>query len=192
MNLKDAIYGRRSVRQYQNRSVDKAIIQEILEGACMAPSGINLQPWYFLAITSEEKRNRFMSYMNETYKNFRPTLEKRFAANPEVIEETGNFLTTLGNAPVVILAFLQKSKNIGDEAPLIMSVAAAIENMLLMAYEKGLASCLITSPVDFGPAERIRAEFAPEQGKLLGAIVLGYSDLSPKAPRRREGRFEII
>jgi nitroreductase len=73
-----------------------------------------------------------------------------------------------------------------------MSVAAAMENMLLMAYDKGLAACILTAPAAFGPAERIRADFAPDKGKMLGIVVLGYSEQNPQAPRRREGRFTIV
>jgi nitroreductase len=154
-----------------------------------------LQPWYFLAITNDADRKKFLGYMNETYNNFKPTLESRFADNPAVVGETGRFLTTLGEAPAVVLAFLLKNQPIQNTAGgigLVMSVAAAMENMLLMAYDKGLASCWITAPAEFGPAERIRADFAPDKGPLLGAVVLGYSQAAPSAPRRREGRFSII
>jgi nitroreductase len=195
MEVREAIYGRRSVRSYQNKAVGKEIIREILEGACMAPSAINLQPWYFLAVSNENERKKFLGYMNETYSKFKPILESRFAANPAVVEETGRFLTTLGGAPVVVLAFLLKDEpapSQGGGLGAIMSVAAAIENMLLMAYDKGLSACWITAPTEFGPAERIRADFAPDKGKLLGAVVLGYSEQKPAAPRRREGRFNII
>ena len=40
--------------------------------------------------------------------------------------------------------------------------------------------------------DELRAEFAPGKGHLLAAITLGYSDLKPKAPRRKDGRFVIV
>ena len=194
MELKDAIYGRRSVRKYLNKPVPRGLIQEILEGACMAPSGINRQPWYFMAITDQEMLERYLGYMKETFVRFRPTLEKRFSRNPEVIEETGNFFTTLGGAPVVILVFLlnEELKESDNEMTLVQGIGAAIQNLLLMAHDKELACCWTTAPVVSGLAEQIHADFAPEKGSLLAAVTLGYPDQAPKAPPRREGRFDII
>ena len=195
MELKEAVYTRRSVRKYQDKAVPGEVLREILEGACMAPSGINLQPWYFLAVSSDAGRKKLQAYMQETFATFKHTLETRFANNPEVVTETGNFLTTLGGAPVVVLAFLLKEdyvKNVELGNSPIMSVAAAIENLLLMAHDKGLATCWTTAAVDVGPAERIRADFAPDKGKLLSIIMLGYADKIPKAPARRAGRFDIV
>ena len=194
MELKDAVYGRRSVRKYLDKPVPRELIQEILEGACMAPSAINRQPWYFLALTGQEEREKYLGYMNETFTRFLPTLEKRFSRNPEVIGETGSFFSTLGGAPVVILVFMlnDELKESDNESTLIQGVAAAIQNLLLMAHDKGLASCWNTAPVAYGPAEQIRAAFAPDKGDFMAAITLGYADQEPKAPPRRAGRFDIL
>lgn len=194
MELKEAIYGRRSVRKYKDTPVPREVLQEILEGACMAPSGINQQPWYFLAITNQEDRKKYMSYMEEVFSRFKPTLEKRFSRNPEVVEETGTFITTLGGAPVVILAFLLKDDYLktNEGRPSIQGVAAALENLLLMAYDKGLSSCWMTAPVDFGLGDELRRTFAPDKGELLAVVSLGYSDQKPKSPPRRDGRFDIV
>ena len=194
MELKEAIYGRRSVRKYQNKPVPKEVLQEILESACMAPSNINNQPWYFLALTSEEALQKYLGYMKDAFIKFKPTLEARFAKNPEIVEETGNFLVTLGNAPVLILVFVLKDDFIArsGEFSTGQSIAAAVENLLLMAYDKGLASCWMTAPIEVGLGETLRAEFAPDKGRLTGAIALGYPAQNPKAPPRRAGRFDIV
>ena len=53
MELKTAIWTRRSVRNFKDTPIDHADIEEIMEGTLMAPSAINLQPWYFAVL---EKR----------------------------------------------------------------------------------------------------------------------------------------
>ena len=194
MELKDAVFGRRSVRKYLNKPVPGEMILELLEGACMAPSGINRQPWYFLAITDQTARGKYLQYTNDLLERFRPTLEKRFSRNPEVIEETSNFLTTLGGAPVVILVFLLKEEYTkdGDGRAAVQGTGAAIQNLLLMAYDKGLASCWTTTSTDSGVGEQIRLEFAPDKGDFLAAITLGYPDQEPNTPPRRAGRYDIL
>ncbi len=191
MELKDAIYGRRSVRKYRPDPVSHEILQELLEGACMAPSGVNLQPWYFLALTGEKERDTYLGFMEETFARFRPVLEARFAKNPEVVEETEIFTNSLGGAPVVILAFLQKKAFNGGIGN-IQSTAAAIQNLLLLAHEKGLATCWMTASVVAGMGDKLREAFAPDKGDLMAVIALGYADEAPIAPPRKPGRFDIL
>src|SRR5260370_8547627 len=49
--LATLLQGRRSVRQFQDRPVDHALIEQILEAARWAPSPHGRQPWRFAEIT---------------------------------------------------------------------------------------------------------------------------------------------
>lgn len=42
---------RRSVRSFSSRAVPRAIIEECLRTAASAPSGANMQPWHFVAVS---------------------------------------------------------------------------------------------------------------------------------------------
>lgn len=44
MELKEAIYERRSIRKYKSDAIEKEKIANILAAGVMAPSGIDLQP----------------------------------------------------------------------------------------------------------------------------------------------------
>ena len=46
MELRDCIYGRRSVRKYSSQRIADETLEEILDAAMWAPSGVNLQPGY--------------------------------------------------------------------------------------------------------------------------------------------------
>ena len=50
MQLKEAIHGRRAVRDYTDQPVDKAAVTTLIEAAIQAPSAINKQPWAFVVI----------------------------------------------------------------------------------------------------------------------------------------------
>lgn len=191
MDIKEAIYGRRSIRKYENTPVSKDTIEEILEGASMAPSAANQQPWYFLAITNEAERGKCIEYVDRSFAGYKGSLIKRFGQDSPVVKETAAFFNTLGGAPVVVLAFLLKN-DYPDPIMSIMSAAAAIQNLLLMAYGKGLASCWLTVPSEAQAAEQLRVEFAPDKGRLLGVITLGYSTQASAPPSRRNNRFAII
>lgn len=50
MELKQAIYTRRSVRDYTDEPVKRQLINDLLEMASQAPSAMNNQPWAFVVI----------------------------------------------------------------------------------------------------------------------------------------------
>ena len=54
MELMEAIKTRRSIRKFTDEPVPMEKIEKILEAAMWAPSGQNLQPWYFVVLTKEE------------------------------------------------------------------------------------------------------------------------------------------
>ncbi len=193
MEFKDVIYGRRSIRVYENKPVPLDVLKTIMDYGMMAPSGTNIQPWYFVVIQSHEKRLEVGRITDKIFPKFKAFLEKRFEKNPEVVTETGNFLNTLGGAPVVILAFLQKP-NSEYELPDAMrqSVAAALENIALAAYDLGLGTCWLTSANAAGLGAELSATYAPNKGEFIAMMTLGYPKITPKAPARKDGRYIIL
>ncbi len=51
-----AIINRRSIRKYKNISVDRPMIEEILQAGSLAPSSKNRQPWTFVVIMGTAKK----------------------------------------------------------------------------------------------------------------------------------------
>lgn len=191
METKDAIFGRRSVRKYTDQPVSDEDLMDIINAGLAAPSGINLQPWYFVVVKSEEKLRELAQITGQVFGKFKPVLDKRFERNPEAIDETEEFLNTMGGAKICILVFLLKD-DYEDYTTVVEGTSAAIQNMCLMAYDKGLATCWLTAALRVGLGEEIRKKFAPDKGPYLAMLTLGYPAVSPKMPPRREGRYVII
>lgn len=182
---------RRSVRKYKATPLADELLSEILEPALAAPSAINLQHWHFAVVRSPQALAELKAIMVKVIEKFDPVLKERFSKNPETIAETKSFLTTLGNAPVCVLAFLLK-EDYPDRDGAMQSVSAAVENLLLSAWEKGVGSCWISAPQRMGFGEEIRQRFAPGKGEFVAAITMGWPDQEPKMPPRREGRVTFI
>lgn len=191
METKEAIFGRRSVRKYTDEPVSDEDLKEIIDAALAAPSGINLQPWYFVVVKSEEKLRELSEITGQVFGKFKPVLDKRFERNPEAIEETKDFLNSMGGAKVCILVFLLKP-DYEDFTTVVEGTSAAIQNLCLMAYDKGLATCWLTAALRVGLGEELRKKFAPDKGDYLAMVTLGHPAVSPKMPPRREGRYEVI
>ncbi|MBR1456910.1 MAG: nitroreductase family protein [Oscillospiraceae bacterium] len=194
MELKEAVWTRRSVRKFDPTPIEHEVLEEILQGALMAPSAVNLQPWHFVVLESAEAVEEYRAIMREGAKGFLPTLEKRFPDHPEVVEETMSFLSSCGGAPVVVLAFLNKPafNERRKSSSHVQSVAAAIQNLVLLAWDKGISSCWTGAPLSAGVDGEIEARFAPEHGDFVAAICMGYSQLTPKAPRRKTDRVVFL
>lgn len=54
----DFIYRRRSIRKYQDRPLEPALIEELLRAAMAAPSASNSQPWRFIVVTDPDVREQ--------------------------------------------------------------------------------------------------------------------------------------
>ncbi|MGN0984876.1 MAG: nitroreductase family protein [Candidatus Enterenecus sp.] len=191
MEARECLLTRRSVRKYKSEPLPDELLMEILEPALAAPSAINLQHWHFVVVRSPEAMADLREIMVRVVEKFNPVLRERFAKNPETIAETQNFLVSLGGAPVCVLAFLLKD-DYPDEHGAVQSVSAAIENLLLAAWDRGVGSCWISAPQRMGFGPELRDRFAPGKGKFVAAVTLGWPDQSPQMPPRREGRYTFI
>ena len=191
METREALLGRRSIRRYKPDPISPSDLKEILEAGMYAPSAINLQHWYFVAVQDPKALEEIKSVMGGVVEKFQPVLEERFSRNPEQVGITNRFLSTLGGAPVCVLVFLLKP-DYPDRDGAMQSVSAAIENLLLAAWDKGIGSCWLSAPqrMGFGPA--LQARFAPDKGEFVAMVTLGWPDQQPKVPPRREGRYTIV
>lgn len=54
----DHLKRRHSVREFTDRPVERAVIEECIRAAGTAPSGANHQPWHFVAISNPEMKHQ--------------------------------------------------------------------------------------------------------------------------------------
>jgi nitroreductase len=66
----DDLARRRSVRDFSDRPVPKAIIEHAIRAAGTAPSGANLQPWHFEAIQDSAVKARIREAAEEEERHF--------------------------------------------------------------------------------------------------------------------------
>ena len=50
MDLKEAIYTRRSARDFTDKPVDEKTLRQLVDAAIQAPSAVNQQPWSFCVV----------------------------------------------------------------------------------------------------------------------------------------------
>lgn len=98
---------RRTVRQFSDRPVPEQVVRHCLEAAGAAPSGANLQPWHFVAVSSPRlKRQIRVAAEAEEARSYREGPAEWLAAlAPLGTDEHKPYLET---APYLIVVFAQR------------------------------------------------------------------------------------
>ncbi len=185
MDLELAIKERRSIRKFRTDPVPKALIEEILRLAMWAPSGMNQQNWYFIAVT-KEKLSKLLLISKRAFEEYiQRSLSQVFRDRPQIVRDTERFFSTFGNAPVVLLAY--RIPTVEGDLTDMQSVAAAIQNLLLAAHARGIGGCWMTGPIHL--EVEINKLMAVRDMKLQAIIPMGYPEERPPAPKRKPERI---
>jgi F420 biosynthesis protein FbiB-like protein len=187
--LSKLIQSRRSVRKYLSQPVSPESIEQILESARWAPSPHGRQPWRFAVITSQQLKLRLAVQMGDTW---RQNLQMDGQSADIVDIRLEKSRQRILNAPVIIIPCLYledldlypDQRRQADETTMaIQSIGAAIQNMLLMAYDLGLDAGWMCAPL-FCP--EIVCEVLDLDSRFLphALITVGYAAEDPKRRER--------
>ncbi len=159
MELIEAIKTRRSIRSFKKDPVPDELIQQIIEAGAFAPSSHDTRPWEFIIIKDKT------------------TIEKLSRAH--------EWSAHLKGAPVVIVA-CGNLKRRDHVFPCMVSVALAVENMLLTITSLGLGTCwtYIHNP-ELPQAEKNAKEILdlPDHILPLCMLPIGYPEQFPKTKK---------
>jgi len=186
VHLQRFMSGRRSIRQYQKRAVEKEKLEAVLEAGRMTPTGSNRQNLRFVVLQQKLPALREMAV-------------EALAQNADLIA------TQLGAARYrdKLLAMREELKQGRDrlffDAPTVIVViergdsvvngALAASRMELMAVAQGLGVCFngfFVRAADMAPD--ILAELGcGEQDRLVTTLAVGYPDVTYRrtAPRKK-------
>ena len=94
MDTMEALLTRRGIRKYRPEPVPVEDLKEILAAGATAPSAVNMQHWYFVAVQDPAALEEVKAIMGGVVEKFQPVLEERFSRHPEQIGITNRFLST--------------------------------------------------------------------------------------------------
>lgn len=147
----NSIFYRRSIRNFTDKDVECEKIERILRAAMQAPSAHNFQPWEFIVVESEDKKNEIS--MMSPYAT--PAKKAKIS------------IVILGNTKLVERDNMWLQQDLG----------AAVQNMLLQIVEEGLGGVWLGFYPEIERVEKIKKYFnLPEHIIPFGVVALGYSD----------------
>ena len=192
-DLLAALRKRRTVREFSDRAVDELVIRRLVEIAGTAPSGANMQPWTFVAVSDHDTKRKIRLAAEEEERAFyagRATDEWLEALAPLGTDPDKGFLETV---PWLVVVFRHTRLPDGRNNYYSQeSVGLAVGMFLAAAHLCGLAT-LTHTPAPMKFLHQVLGRPAWERPYML--IPVGYpaDDCRvPKAALNKKPLDEIL
>ncbi|HDL10241.1 MAG TPA: nitroreductase [Candidatus Omnitrophica bacterium] len=166
MDLYKLILGRRTVRKFQQKKIDRRILRKIVNAGRLAPSASNLQFIEYIIIDDPKLLNAIFPYTKWAgyiRPEWRPSEKERAVAY------------------IAVVINLNKSPN-----PDLRDVGASVENMILAALSFGVGSCWLGT-IDKENISQILN--LPFHIKLDSLLALGYPKEHPRKVESDSTRY---
>jgi len=178
VNVPDFIEARRSIRAFRPDPVDRAALDALVEAACLAPAPHHSRPWRFVVIDTDAGKTALADGMGARW---RADLAGD-GVSPERVEQlVAASHAKITGAPALVLGCLtwngldrypDEKRQRAEWGMALLSLGAAVENLMLSAARAELASCWVAAPIFCPEAARdalaLPAEWLPHALVLVG------------------------
>lgn len=192
MELYDAIYNRRIVRDFKDKVVSDEVLKRIINAGLQAPTHDHLRDWEFVIIQDKKDKEQVLQFIKKGTESrlviLKQTLVNGTPQQKIYADAMPKQYSMLMNASHIILPFFKS--NSGALKPScvsslnsISSIWCVIENMFLAATAEGLAFSM-RIPVGAEGANVSKVVNAPENYLLPCYLGLGYPTEDKFAPEQ--------
>ena len=189
---------RRSIRKYTDEDIPVDEILDCIKTAVTAPSGCNSQCWKFVVVHNKDVLYRLGKAVVDQLDVV--LTELAVADDENYLESKHLMVRFFTHAPVCVAVYMTKldyydkkmeagylAKGYSHQAimdslsnPDILSIGAAIQNLLLAVHEKGYGACWMNEPVLAKEGISKILGLAPEE-KLMSLIPIGHPAYTPRS-----------
>jgi nitroreductase len=159
METLEAIFTRRSIREYTSQTVPDELVEKLLSAAMQAPSAGNQQPWHFIIVTERKQM--------------------------DALAEALPFGKMLHTAPlgIVVCGDMELEKHRGYW---VQDCSNATMILLLAAHDQGLGAVWVgVYPVEERVASLKQILGLPVSVIPLSVVPLGYPASTPERAEKR-------
>jgi len=188
------IKNRRSVRHFSKREIPLHIIENCIRSAGNAPSGANMQPWYFVVINSPEVKRKIREEAEKTEREFYHNNSSKTWVEDLKPLGTNENKPFLEEAPYLIVIFSQRYGFLEDGTKrnhyyVNESVGIATGILISALHHAGLV-CLTYTPSKMGFLNKILHRPSNERPFLV--VVVGYPEKDTRIPRIKKKPLKDI
>lgn len=176
---------RRTIRDFSDKPVPRALIENCIKAAATAPSGANHQPWHFVAISNPDTKRRIRQAAEKEEAEFyanKASQEWLDALAPLGTDESKPFLEI---APWLIVVFAQRrgGERVGLDKKnyyVTESVGLATGMLITALHAAGLGT-LTHTPAPMGFLTEICGR--PKSEKPFVLMVVGHPAENARVPK---------
>lgn len=172
-----AILTRRSVREFQDKEIPPNVLAEIIKCGVKAPSSSNEQPWEFVVVKDQKKKEKI------GYFGARSLFERK----KRKLKDAKKRFDIIAKAPVYIVVACDTKKS-----PIFWKHdgSAATQNILIAAHSLGLGAVWLGAPVALKKhsSEIKKLLDIPRQYEIASIVAMGFPSKMPKP--RPEGNMK--
>lgn len=161
METLKCINERREIRSFKPDPIPDDLLQKTLHAAIQAPSAGNIQDWEFIVVKSNETKQALASA----------------ALNQDFITQAPVVIAVCSNLEKIRQAYGDRGLSLYS----IQDTAAAIQNLLLAAWDLGITGCWVGA---FNERKVSEALYLPDHVRPLALIPLGFPADIPSKPKR--------
>jgi F420 biosynthesis protein FbiB-like protein len=183
------IEARRSIRSFLPDPVPRRDLEGLVEAACLAPAPHHSRPWRWVVVDSADAKVALARGMGARW---REDLEGDGVPAARIDELVASSHAKLTGAPALIIGCLtwagldrypDEARRRAEWGMALLSLGAAVENLMLAATDAGLASCWVAAPI-FCPDEARDALSLPVNWLPHALVLVGRPDPSYEARTR--------
>ena len=185
MDLKEAIYTRRSVREFTAEPVSESIIRGLIDAAIQAPSAVNQQPCSFCVVRDKDVLATISREAKAHMVRTTPVglMSHHFS---EILNDANFHI--FYHAPVLILI-----STVTEMPWAVEDCALAAENLMLAARAAQLGTCWIGFAQSWlGTPEGKALVKLPTAYKAVAPIIVGHPKSAPPPVPRKEPEIRFV
>jgi coenzyme F420-0:L-glutamate ligase / coenzyme F420-1:gamma-L-glutamate ligase len=193
----DVPLARRTVRAFTAEPVDAAAVRRAVATALTAPAPHHSQPWRFVILETAAARTALLDAMSEAW----IADLRRDGFTEEQITRRVRRGEVLRRAPLIVVPCLvadaahdypDERRSAAEQAMFVVSMGAAVQNLLIALAVEGLGSAWISSTL-FCQDVAAQAMDVPDGWHPMGAIAIGHpAEQARPRPPRDVGDFTLI
>jgi len=157
MNTYNAITTRRTIRLFDQKPIPPDLLERILNAGRIAPSAANRQVLEFILIHEPDNRDRLFAYL----------------AWGGYVQPKRNPAPDQRPTAYIIVLIRDKEQTVVNAS----DAGAAMENMILAAWNENVGACWIGAVTD---RDAVKRQFQiPDTHQIFGVLALGYPTEQP-------------
>lgn len=172
---------RRSIRTFLPEPVPRTDLDALVTAACIAPAPHHSRPWRWVVVDGEPARRDLALAMGARW---RVDLERDGVDTARIDELVDASVARLSAAPAALLGCLtwdgldrypDETRRRAEHGMALLSLGAAVENLMLAATDLGYASCWVAAPI-FCPETARDALALPTEWLPHALVLVGRPD----------------